>query len=91
MLQSRLELSTADNIGAIAMLVDPEHFEEWEDDVWAGSESEAWQKCQLMAEEAQGTEVINVTQQTKKQSKNGTYKYTCWFRSEVNPNDNSDR
>lgn len=70
-------------------LIDPENLEEWEDYVWAVDESEAWKRCQFMADRAEATEVINVTQETKGRSKNGTYKYTCWFRSEVKPDDNS--
>lgn len=71
------------------MLTDPENYEEWEDVVWAANESEAWKRCQAIANEAPLTEVINVTQETKRLSKKGTYKFVCWFRSEVKPNDNS--
>ena len=70
-------------------LIDPENYEEWEDDVWAISESEAWRKCEFMAHEAEATEVINVTQSKKRPRTDGKYKYTCWFRSEVKPSDNS--
>jgi hypothetical protein len=70
------------------MLQDPENYEEWEDYVWAASQGEAWSKCQVMADEAPLTEVINVTQSTKKRSKTGTFKFICWFRSEVQPHDN---
>ena len=71
------------------MLTDPESYEEWEDVVWAKNEAKAWAACQEIAEEALLTEVINVTQVIKKPSKNGTYKFVCWFRSEVNPDDSS--
>jgi hypothetical protein len=69
------------------MLTNPENYEEWEDFVWAVDQNEAWKKCQGIADEAPLTEVINVTQETKRRSKRGTYKFVCWFRSEVNPND----
>lgn len=72
------------------MLQDPENYKEWEDFVWAVDENEAWKKCQLMADEALLTEVINVTQDTKRKSRRGTYKFVCWFRSEAKPNDSSD-
>ena len=71
------------------MLTDPENYEEWEETVWAVDEVEAHQKCQAIADEAELTEVIKVTQETRRRSKKGTYRFVCWFRSEVAPNDNS--
>lgn len=71
------------------MLTDPEEYEEWEDVVWAKNEATAWSLCQEIADEATLTDVINVTQAIKKPSQKGTYKFICWFRSEVTPNDSS--
>lgn len=72
------------------MLTDPENpFEEREETVWAKNKDIAWRLCQEMAEEDPLTEVVNVTQDTKNPSKKGTYRFICWFRSEVIPNDSS--
>jgi hypothetical protein len=66
------------------MLQDPDNpYKEWEDTVWASSEAMAQSKCELIASQISLTEVINVTQTTKTSSKNGTYKFICWFRTEV--------
>ncbi len=65
------------------MLQDPEQpFEEWEDEVWAASLDAAQTKCEYIAERAGLTEVINVTQTTKRPTKYGSYLFTCWFRTE---------
>ncbi|BDA71317.1 hypothetical protein RIVM261_002050 [Rivularia sp. IAM M-261] len=66
------------------MLQDPDNpYEEWEDTVWASSRAMAQSKCELIASQFPLTEVINVTQATKTPSKDGTYKFICWFRAEV--------
>ena len=66
------------------MLQDPEKpFEEWEQDVWAVNLDVAWSECELIAKNAELTEVINVTQATKRMGRNGKYRFTCWFRTEV--------
>ncbi len=72
------------------MLKDPDNpYEEWEDTVWASSKAMAQSKCELVASQISLTEVINVTQATKTPSKNGTYKFICWFRTEVVNNDSN--
>lgn len=72
------------------MLQDPENpFEEWEDMVWALNLEAARSKCEFLASETELTEVINVTQATKKSSKSGNYKFICWFRTEKFNYDNS--
>ena len=65
------------------MLVDPENTEEWEIDVWAENLDTARSRCEAIAERYGPTEVINVTQATKKRSPQGEYKFICWFRSEA--------
>lgn len=71
------------------MLTDPENpHEEWEFSVWASNFDTARSKCEYIASEVELTEVINVTQESKKLSKTGQYKFICWFRTEK-PNDNS--
>ncbi|MBW4523414.1 MAG: hypothetical protein KME16_27560 [Scytolyngbya sp. HA4215-MV1] len=68
------------------MLRDPENpYEEWEDTVWAPNQDAARSQCERIAEEYDLTEVINVTQAVKKQSKSGNYKFICWFRTEIKP------
>ena len=65
------------------MLQDPENpFEEWEDEVWAETLDTAQAKCKDIAEKVGLTEVINVTQTTKRPSKQGNYRFICWFRTE---------
>ena len=72
------------------MLQDPEQpSEEWEDTVWASSLDVARSKCEAIANEAGLTEVINVTQATKKLNKNGTYRFICWFKTEKSSYDDS--
>ena len=75
----------------MSMLIDPENpFEEREEIVWAENKDIAWRLCQEMAEEDDPlTEVVNVTQDTKTPSKKGTYRFICWFRTEVTPHDSS--
>jgi hypothetical protein len=75
--------------GRSLMLQNPESYEEWEETVWAKHKDAACVLCQAIAAEATLTAVINVTQETKKLSKNGTYRFVCRFRSEVSPNDSS--
>lgn len=72
------------------MLQDPENFEEWELEVWADNLSSAQAKCGYIAQRVGLTEVIAVSQETKKLSKNGTYRFVCWFRSEAKENDDDD-
>lgn len=71
------------------MLTDPENpYEEWEKDVWESNFDTARSRCEYIASQIELTEVINVTQISKKPSKTGQYKFICWFRTEK-PNDNS--
>jgi hypothetical protein len=64
------------------MLQDPENpYEEWSDEVWASSLEDAQRQCQLMAGNSL-TEVLQVTQKTRTPSRNGTFKFICWFRTE---------
>jgi hypothetical protein len=66
------------------MLQDPENpYEEWEDTVQASSLVMAQSKCEIIASQFPLTQVINVTQITKTPNKNGTYKFLCWFRTEI--------
>ncbi|GAA6618649.1 hypothetical protein [Scytonema sp. NUACC26] len=64
-------------------------YEQWEETVRAPSVAMAQSKCELIASQFPFTEVINVTQVTKTPSKNGTYKFICWFRTELVDNDSS--
>jgi hypothetical protein len=65
------------------MLQDPENpFEEWEADVWAKTLDAAKMQCEAIADPL--TEVMNVTQAGKTPTKQGNYKFICWFRTEVN-------
>jgi hypothetical protein len=67
------------------MLIDPENpSQEWSDEVWAASQEEAEKLCQQIAGQAL-TEVLQVTQKTTKPSKNKTYKFICWFKTEELP------
>lgn len=68
------------------MLNDPENFEEWSETIRAADMDAAKVRCQRMAERIGLTEVINVSQETKTRSY-GTYRFVCWFRSEVTDND----
>ncbi|WP_088895030.1 hypothetical protein [Leptolyngbya ohadii] len=74
------------------MLQDPENFEEWELEVWAENLATAQAKCGFIAQRVGLTEVINVSQETKNPSRNGTFRFVCWFKSESqgNDDDNSD-
>ena len=66
------------------MLIDPDNpYEEWEEIIKAPNLAKAQSECTLIASQIALTEVINVTQVTKTPSKNGTYKFICWFRTEV--------
>ncbi|MBW4505596.1 MAG: hypothetical protein KME64_03670 [Scytonematopsis contorta HA4267-MV1] len=66
------------------MLQDPGNpYEEWEETIRAVSLAAAQSKCELIASQFPLTEVINVTQTAKTPSKNGTYKFICWFRTEI--------
>lgn len=64
------------------MLIDPENVEEWEAEVRATSLDTARAECEAIAAKEPLTEVLSVTQATVKPY-NGTYRFTCWFRSEV--------
>lgn len=67
------------------MLTDPENpSEEWTDEVWAKSLEEAKALCQKMAGDDL-TEVINVSQKTRRPSKTGAYLFICWFKTEESP------
>lgn len=66
------------------MLQDPDNpYEEWEDTVQASSKAMANHSGEIIASQYPLTEVINVTQTTKTPNKNGTYKFLCWFRTEI--------
>ncbi len=72
------------------MLQNPDNpHEKWEETVRATSLAMAQSKCELIASQFPLTEVINVTQVTKNPSKNGTYKFICWFKTEIIGNDSS--
>jgi hypothetical protein len=71
------------------MLTDPEHYEEWSDEVWAKTPEEAEKLCQSLAGHAL-TEILQVTQKTKSASRNGTFKFVCWFKTEQASYDTSD-
>jgi hypothetical protein len=66
------------------MLTDPENpYEEWSDEVWAETLEEARRKCEFLADSGRTlTEVTSVTQKTRTKSKQGTYRFICWFRTE---------
>lgn len=70
------------------MLQDPENFEEWSQEIWAQDQAMAERYCQTIANNAQLTEVLNVTQKSKRPGKRGMCKFICWFRSETH--DSSD-
>jgi hypothetical protein len=63
------------------MLTDPDSYEEWTEEVWAASLEEAQTICQKIAGDDL-TEVLNVTQKSRKPSKSGTFKFICWFKTE---------
>jgi hypothetical protein len=66
------------------MLQDPENpYEEWEDSVQASSLAMAQSKCEIIASQYPLTQVINITQTTKNPNRSGTYKFICWFRTEI--------
>jgi hypothetical protein len=66
------------------MLLDPEaEMEEWEQEVFAPNLTTARQRCQNIADSIGLTEVLNVTQKTKKPNRSGTHTFICWFRSEI--------
>ena len=66
----------------MSMLIDPENpSEEWAEEIRAKSIEQARVICQELAGDNL-TEVLNVTQKTQKPSKNGTYKFICWFKTE---------
>ncbi len=73
------------------MLTDPENpSTTWEADVWAPNLQKAQFICEQIASRYPLTEVANVTQAAKNPSKDGDYKFICWFRAEVPNNDDSD-
>ncbi|PSB26647.1 hypothetical protein C7B82_19270 [Stenomitos frigidus ULC18] len=66
----------------VRVLTDPEKLSEsWEADVWAPNLHTAQSMCEAIAGDL--TEVINVTQVTKKPTKQGEYKFICWFKAEI--------
>ena len=66
----------------MSMLIAPENpSEEWAEEIRAKSLEQARVICQELAGNNL-TEVLNVTQKTQKPSKNGTYKFICWFKTE---------
>jgi hypothetical protein len=72
------------------MLQDPGNpYEEWEETIQASSLAKAQSKCELIANQFPLTQVINVTQSTKTPNKNGTYKFICWFKTEIETYDNN--
>ena len=73
------------------MLQDPEKpYEEWEDEVWAENLDTARSKCEYLASKVALTEVINLTQSTKRPSKRGNYRFICWFRTEKSNGNSND-
>lgn len=66
------------------MLIDPENpGQEWTEVVTAKNLGDAQMQCELMAEASDTPmALLNVTQLTKT-SKTGTYKFVCWFKSEI--------
>jgi hypothetical protein len=72
------------------MLQDPDNpYEEWEETVRASTFAAAQSRCELIASQFPLTQIINVTQTTKTPNKNGTYKFICWFRTEITTYDSS--
>lgn len=63
------------------MLTDPENFEEWTEEILAKSLEGAKILCQKKAGDKL-TEVLNVTQKTRKPFKNRNYVFICWFKTE---------
>lgn len=71
-------------------LLDPDNpFEEWEAEIRASDLNTAQSMCEAIAEIEPLTEVLSVTQETVTPYK-GTYRFICWFRSEVIGDDDSD-
>ncbi|QLE56782.1 hypothetical protein [Nostoc sp. TCL26-01] len=74
------------------MLQDPDNpYSEWEETIRAVSLTAAQSKCELIASQFLLTEVINVTQTTITPTKNGTYKFICWFRTEIITDDSNNK
>jgi outer membrane protein assembly factor BamD (BamD/ComL family) len=70
-------------------LFDPENdYEEWAKELRAKNLGEAKAKCEAIANREPLTELLSVSQATVTPF-NGTYRFICWFKSEVN-NDASD-
>ncbi len=71
-------------------LIDPDNpFEEWAKEIRASDLNTARLKCEAIAAKEPLTEVLSVTQETVTPY-NGTYRFICWFRSEVIGDDDSD-
>lgn len=70
------------------MLTDPDNYEEWQAEVRATDLHAAQRKCEVIAAREELTEVLSVTQATVTPY-NGTYRFICWFRSEVKPDDSN--
>ena len=72
------------------MLQDPENpYEEWQERVSAPNPDVALSRCEFVAKQFILTEVINISQETRRPSKAGDYLFICWFRAEVTDNDSS--
>ena len=71
------------------MLIDPENVETWELEVRAKNLNAARSQCEAIAATQPLTEVLSVTQATITPYE-GTYRFICWFNSEVTENDSGD-
>lgn len=66
------------------MLTEPENpSERWEQEIWADNPDQARSICERIAARYRLTEVESVTQETKNPGKYGGYKFTCWFKAEI--------
>lgn len=73
------------------MLRDPENSYEWTQEVRASNLEVAKIRCQNIANHYPLTEILQVTQLTVTPSKQGEYKFICWFISEGVSTDANDR
>jgi hypothetical protein len=72
------------------MLQNPDNpYEEWEETVKANTLDAARSLCEQLIKDNPLTELMNVTQITRTADRSGKYKFVCWFRSEVQNDDNS--
>ena len=73
------------------MLQDPGNpYDEWSVEIFAENLSAAQKQCQFIANSGELTEVLNVSQRSKIPNKQGSYRFICWFRSEVKYDDSND-